>query len=74
MAGSGENSVAELFGTENMAGKEFAKQKEERRANGVKSVVPGGFGFDAMHRKDGADAKHVGGFEWQAEDGVFGLA
>lgn len=26
-----------------------------------------------MHRKDGADAKHVGGFEWQTEDGVFGL-
>jgi hypothetical protein len=72
-AGGGENGSAKLLGSEDVLGKEFAEEEKERRADSVKSVVPGGFGFDAMHRNDGANAKHVRGFEGQAEDGVFGL-
>ena len=72
-ARGGENGPAKLFGGEEVLRKKSAEEKEERPADCVESVVPRSLGFDAVHWKDGSDAKHVGGFEGQTEDGVFGL-
>lgn len=72
--GGDDHGFADLFGGLDVLRGEFANQQHKRRANSVEEIVERCFGFDAMEREDRTNAKHIGGFEWQAEESVFGLA
>lgn len=69
-----EHRATELFGGQDVAGKDKEKQGKHRFGESVDDAVGGSFGTRSMHRLDSSRSKHVGGFEGKAKERIFGFA